>query len=197
MKKRTTEKILFWTITSQLLLIIFLLIIYYKNNYSVKKEVSLIKTSSINKSDYTFLNSAIPFTTLKWLENLKFAKKGLLTRADLQVVHEGIITQLSFQNGEYNVNQEIELIYPYVVRIELKIHDSGKKYTLFFSKARYEISKLYRIGKDDLITKANWSDLKIGDNVKIEENINLLISNTDNNNRFTDEFVNSLTIYIK
>jgi len=151
----------------------------------------------VDRPNYYPSDSAIPYYTLKWIENMKFAKKGLMTGANLQFTNEGKITHLSFKHGKLNIDKEANVNYPFVARIELTNSINNKHETLYFSQARYEKAQIYRETKDGSIKKISWEDIKIGDYAKVEESVDLLITNTDNQNNFTDKYVKSLIIYVK
>ena len=154
------------------------------------------KNYSVDTPDYYPKDSAVPFYTLKWLNNIKYAKKGILSGANLETIYEGEVVQFSLDKGDLNIDKNSGLNYPFVARIELKNKD-GKKVTLFFSQVRYDKAKIFRSDTAGGEKRVTWNEIKPGDYAKVIEKIDLLIANTDEKINFTDKFVNSLTIYLK
>jgi hypothetical protein len=152
---------------------------------------------TLDKPDYYPPDSSIPYYTLKWMNNIKFTKKELLKKADIQTSNEGKISRISFKKGEVNIDKAKNVNYPFVVRIELIDPNTNKTETLFFSKTRYEKAQIYRTDELGIDTLVKWEDIKVGEYVTIAENINLLISNVDEKNNFTDKYLNSLIIHVK
>lgn len=197
MKKKTIKRIPTITLLTLFLLLIILFEFFALNKYSLLKNNSLKDVPTLDKPNYYLSDSAIPYYTLKWLENIKFAKKGILSRANIQTTNEGKITRLSFKHGEINIDKEANVNYPFVVRIELNDSVNNKSETLYFSRIRYDKAEIYRIEKNGLKKKTSWEDIKVGNDAKIEESIDLLVPNVDDKNNFTDKYLKSLTIYLK
>ena len=153
--------------------------------------------SSLDIADYHSPDSAISYYTLKWLDNIKFTKRGILTRANIQTTNEGIVVHKSFKTGKINVDKKANVNYPFVVRIQLSNEANNTKETLYFSQIRYDKAQIFRTTLDGSRMRTNWEDIKEGDYIKIEESIDLLIPNVDSENNFTDKYLKSLTIYLK
>lgn len=152
---------------------------------------------TLDTPEYYPKDAAVPYYTLKWLNNIKYTKKGLLTAANIQTRNEGVITRISFKHSEINIDKETHVNYPFVVRVELNNSKSKKIETLFFSKARYDKAQIFRTGKSGSEQRISWEEIKVGEYATIEENIDLLISNVDDKSNFTDNYLKSLTIHIK
>lgn len=152
---------------------------------------------TLDREDYYPEDSAIPYYTYKWLENIKFSKKGILTRAIIQTTNEGKISKISFKKSSINVDAKANVNYPFVVRIELLDPKNGKNETLYFSQARYNVARIYRIDQFGNKNKIRWEDIRVGEYAIIHEEVNLLIPNTDSQNNFIDKNVKSLIIYLK
>jgi len=195
MKIKRVKKINFYLVS--VLLLVALFSIYLITNNSLQKNKNLKNLPTLDTPDYYPVDSAIPFYNLKWLDNLKYDIKGILTEANVQTVNEGKITRISFEHGEINVDKKANLNYPFVVRIELSNPVNNKKEVLFFSSVRYEKAQIFRTGENGELNKVGWEDIKAGDTASIEENIDLLISNTDGKKKFTDNYVKSLIIILK
>lgn len=197
MKKKNIKKIPVSILLVLLLLLVAVLSFIIFSQYSLIKKDSSNNMVSVDRPDYYPSDAAVPYLTLKWLNNIKYAKKGILSTANIQTMNEGRITLISFKQGKINVDKKADINYPFVVRIELKNQVQGTKETLFFSKIRYEKAQIFRTEKNGLVKKTNWNDIKVGDSARIEESINLLISNVDSQNNFTDKYLKSLIIYLK
>ena len=199
MKKTNTYKFLTAGVLAAFLLLVVSLFLFYKGNILFSKKSSkLITPPSLDEPNNYPADSAIPYYTLKWMNNIKFTKLGILSRADIQTTNEGRVTHKSIDKpGEINIDKVANVNYPFVARIELTNPEKNTAEILYFSKIRFDKAQIFRIDKNGNSEKANWSDIKIGDYAIIEENINLLISNVDKKNNFTDEYLKSLTIYLK
>ena len=197
MKKKNIRKIPILVLSTLFLLLMAVLSFTIFSQYSLIKKDGSKDMASIDRSNYYPSDAAVPYLTLKWLNNIKYAKKGILSMANIQTMNEGKITRISFKQGEINVDREAKINYPFVVRIEIENPADKKNETLYFSRIRFEKAEIYRTETNGLIKKAYWKDIKVGDKAKIEENIDLLISNVDSKNNFTDKYVKSLIIYLE
>lgn len=197
MKKKRIKKSQILIISALFLLVAAVWSFFFLSKYFLLKNSNLKNIGSVDRPNYYRPDGAIPYYNLKWLENIKFDGKGLLTKANLQTTNEGKITRLSFEHGEINVDKERNVNYPYVVRIELHNPAANNNETLFFSQMRYNIAQIYRIDKNGLSKKTDWNDVKVGDYAKVEESIDLMVANTDSQINFTDKYVKSLTIYLQ
>lgn len=184
-----------------ILILILLFLVLLPAVFLIKRKIAgsnnLSSTPTLDIHNSRRSDGAVSYYTMKWLENIKFGGKGILSRVNLQTTNEGKITRLSFNHGEINVDKETNVNYPFVVRMEL-YNDKNQNYeTLYFSQVRYDKAKLYKTGQNGLTEKIGWSDVKVGDYAKVEEETDLLISNVDNQNKFTDSHVKNLTIYLQ
>lgn len=197
MRKKNIRNTSILVLSAAFLLLIVVLSFTIFSQYSLIKKDNSKDTASVDSPNDYPSDSAVPYVTLKWLNNIKYSKKGILNIANIQTMNEGRIARISFKQSELNVDKEAKINYPFVVRIELENPADKNRETLYFSKIRFEKAEIYRTEPNGSIKKSNWRDIKVGDKAKIEENIDLLISNVDSKNNFTDKYVKSLIIHLE
>jgi hypothetical protein len=196
MKKKNSRKIYFFA-SIALALVLTLVLSFFAINKFFPNKNTVKNLASLDMPDYSSPDSAISYYTLKWLDNIKFTKKGILSRANIQTTNEGIVVHRSFKTGKINVDKKANVNYPFVVRIQLSNEANNTKETLYFSQIRYDKAQIFRTKVDGSQSKTNWEDIKEGDYIIIEESIDLLIPNVDSQNNFTDKYLKSLTIHLK
>lgn len=146
------------------------------------------------KAAFLNLNTdySLPESNREWFEHISRVKKDVLKSLIVKMTVVGEVADISGKSGklggleDYYVGEKGYYHYEGLIRLKT---ESGDSNTVYFSKRRMEILKVYEVSERGVVEK-RFSDIKVGDKIEIEEAVELAISNINDAN------VLSLTIRI-
>lgn len=176
-----TPQLLIITILTTILLLLILGNNFSTLPYKIVKNVPLPSLKGTLVGD----DSAIPKSNQEWLLYMSKLKKGLLEKYIITTTIKGEIVDISDKLGKIGGLSDYytgEKGY-YVYGGKFRLKNQGLYNTIFFSQKRMEIMKVFKKTSEGYIEK-KFNDIKAGDNIEIEESLDLAISNINDGNVF-------------